>query len=857
MMKSFFLLSLLTLVILQAFSQYTITGKVIDTKSKKAIPLVHIIYDRDQNGAVTDDKGSFIIEVSEEKSNLTFQVLGYRKHSIQYRARKLQTDIGYVELTAEPFSLDEITISAGMVKEGKTPITVSTVEAKTIRNELGDRPLPFSLTNIPGVITVRNGGGSGDAEMNIRGFNQENVGVLLNGVPINGVENGLVYWSNWLGLSSAAAEIQIQKGPGFSNIAVNSVGGSVNIITEPARKEKSGALIYQITDYGNQKLTFTLHSGALKNGWSLSLMGSYTRGPGYVDATYVRGWSYYLALGKQINTKNRLTITLMGAPQRHGQRTLRLSQEEHELHGNRFNKDWGSMNGKINNASENFYHRPFLGINHYLKIDETKKLATTVYGFLGNGGGKWSESFNYAPSIFEYRNYSGQIDWPAIFENNATNENQYVLASGDTVSGYSLNVQTHFLASHIETGFMSTYEQKFNDRLKFIAGIHYRYFNSFLREEIIDLLGGEFFIEDYAWAIDGVAGRQQIKTVGDIIKVDNNSIINFVNAYAQLIYDRQPFNAFISINGNNNWYKRIDRFNYVGDTKSETISKPGFDIRAGLSYKPAIQHTIYANGALISRAPYFKFVFGNFNNTPVINLKNEQIRTIEAGYRFDNPTWNAQVNAFYTLWGNVSLLSDEYVQLENNLQTRAMINGLNARHMGLEAEVKASVHRNIRLGGFLLLGDYRWTNNVEARLFNNDNVVVDTVNVFAENLFVGGNAQRQIGLFTDFRLLSFFNIRAEWIYNDKMFASFSPVTRRDPTDDEQPFRIPSFHNLNIYLGIPFKLFKTHGLVQINAYNLLDNIYIEWGEDGINHDIETFRGFWSFGRNFDFMIKLNF
>jgi hypothetical protein len=631
----------------------------------------------------------------------------------------------------------------------------------------------------------------------------------------------------------------------------------VNIITEPARKTQSGSIIYQITDYGNQKLTFTLHSGQMKNGWSLSLMGSYTRGPGYVDATYVRGWSYYLALGKQINRRNKLTITLMGAPQRHGQRTLRLSEEEHNLRGNRFNKDWGSMNGQINNASENFYHRPFLGINHYLTIDDTKKLATTVYGFLGDGGGKWSESFNYAPSIFEYRNYSGQIDWPAIFENNATHEGQYVLANGDTVSGYSLNVQTHFLASHIETGFMSTYEQEFNDRLKFVAGAHYRYFNSFLREQIIDLLGGQFFIEDYAWAADGVAGRNQIKTVGDVIKVDNSTIINFVNAYAQLIYNRDPFSAYISINGNNNWYKRVDRFNYVSNQESETVTYPGFDVRAGLSYKPAAQHTLYANGAYISRAPYFKFVFGNFNNTPVINLENEQIQTVEAGYRFNNMTWQLQVNAFYTLWGNVSLLSDEYVQLENNLQTRAMINGLNARHMGLEGEIKANVHKNIRLGGFFLLGDYRWTNNVEARLFNNDNVAVDTINVFAENLYVGGNAQQQLGLFTDFRLLSFFNIRAEWIYNNKMFANFSPTSRRNPDDKAQPYRIPAYHNLNVYLGVPFKLFRTYGIVQINAYNLLDQVYIEWGEDGVNHDLESFRGFWAFGRNFDFMIKLNF
>jgi hypothetical protein len=149
-------------------------------------------------------------------------------------------------------------------------------------------------------------------------------------------------------------------------------------------------------------------------------MGSYISGTGYIDATYVRGWSYYLALNKQINTKNKITLSLLGAPNRHGQRTLKLSNEEHQYHGHRFNKDWGSFNGQINNASENFYHKPFLSLNHYLTINENKKLANSIYVTSGSGGGKWSESFNYAPSIFEYRNSSGQIDWQSTYENNTT-----------------------------------------------------------------------------------------------------------------------------------------------------------------------------------------------------------------------------------------------------------------------------------------------------------------------------------------------------------------------------------------------------------------------------------------------------
>lgn len=839
------------------FAQYELTGKVLNTVNHSVVASVHIVLSDGINGSVTDLEGRFAILVTDSIGEISFRAIGYEDFSTKYRIRNKKSDLGIIYLNPQTIDLDEVTISAGLVKTKETPITVTRVNAKTIHNELGDRPLTFSLASTPGVYTVRNGGGSGDAEIYIRGFNQENVGVLLNGIPINGVENGLIYWSNWLGLSNAAAEIQIQKGPGFANASANSVGGSINIITDPAKKERSGSILYQVTSYGNQKLTVSLNSGKLNSGWSMSFLGSYQYGPGYVDATYVNGWSYYLALNKQFSQKHSISITALGAPQKHGQRTLKLSNTENDIYGNLFNKDWGSMDGKLNNASENFYHRPFLGINQYLQFSDNKKLTNSAYLIVGNGGGKWSESFNYAPTIFEYRTHSNQIDWPAIYENNANHEGSYTLENGETVTGYSMNVQTHFLASHVQAGFMSNYEQQLNKHFKLVAGVHYRYFNSFLREEIIDLLGGDFFVEDYGWAFDGVSGRNQIKYVGDIIKVDNNSVINFANAFVQLLYETNKWNAFFSASGNGNWYQRIDRYNYIIDTKSEVILKPGFDFRAGVSYTPHVNHTIYFNGAYISKASYFKYVFGNWTNVPVQSLLNEKIKTIEAGYKFENRAVKSNINLFYTDWNNVSMLSDEYVQLENNQQTRAMINGLKSLHMGVEMFVSTRITKSLSIGGMLTLGNYKWKNDVSAQLFNNDNIVGDTVNIFLKDLYVGGTAQQQIGLFGDFRFLGFINVKAEWIYQNKIYANFSPTLRNDPDDHDQPYKLPSYNTLNVYIGIPFKFFKQTGLLQLNAYNLLNKDYIEWGEDGKDHDLSTFRGFWSFGRSFDFMLKLNF
>jgi len=853
-MKKMFIL-LMTLLSQQLSAQYVVSGRIVDAESNKPLSLVQISVKDNSAGGLTDETGRFQIETPHKKGTLLFYFIGYNSEAISFKIKNSRLDLGNILLTPQAYSLDEVTISAGLADNKKDPVSVKVISAKTISSELGGKPLPLLFNTTPGVFSVTQGGGSGDASMSIRGFKQDNVGLLLNGVPVNGVENGLVYWSNWQGLSDASASIQIQKGPGVANVAANAVGGSVNIITTNPDKPRGGMVSWQITSYGNQKTTLALNSGKLKNGWNVSLLGSYESGPGFVDAAWVHSWAYYFTATKRLGKKSKLNITLLGAPQKHGQRTLRLSKQEVDLHGYKFNKDWGGYNGTMRNASENFYHKPFLSINHYLTLNNRRQWANSFYVSLGNGGGLWSESFNYAPSIFTYRDESDQLDWTAIYHLNANHQGEYVLANGDTVSGYSMNVQTKFLASHVVAGWMSTYEQFLGKGFKLVAGLHYRYFNSFLREEISDLLGGNFFIEDYGWAVDGVAGRNQIKMPGDIIRVNNNSIVNYAAAYAQLLYEDAKLNGYLSLNGNSSFYKRVDRFNYVNNPNSDPIAKPGFDVRAGLAYNLNSSNKVYVNGAYLNKAPYFKYVFGNFTNVPVKDLKNEKVSTVEIGYLLNNSNWRISVDGYYTLWQNVSMLSNEYIQLEDNKQTRAMVNGLNALHKGVEASVSYRWQNRWNINVFGLLADYRWQNDVKATLFNNNNVAVDTVFVYASGLRVGGTAQQQLGASFDFPLFTFLNIKAQWIWFGQLYADFDPVTRTDETDRTQPYRFKPYSLLNLYANIPFSIGSKSANINLGFNNILNNHFITSGQDGADHTLNSFTGFWAEG--FTFNVKLSF
>jgi outer membrane receptor for ferrienterochelin and colicin len=749
--------------------------------------------------------------------------------------------------------LNEVTVIAPEAIERRTPVAANTIPARQIERRLGDEPLPEIMKLVPGVYSTRLGGGSGDASVNIRGFKQENVALLLNGVPIGSVENGLVYWNNWLGLAEATERIQVQRGLGASNVALNSIGGTINIITRTTNVDKGGSVNFSVTDYGNSKLNLMLSTGRMENKMAVTFMGSRISGPGYVDATYVDGWAYFLSVSKEFNENHILVFTLLGNPERHGQRNFKLSASETDRYGLKYNKDWGSYNGQMNNASENFYHKPHLSLNHYWKLSGKGFLATSAYVSTGKGGGKWTETFGSNPWIFSYYNPGGQLDWAAVYDRNDQNEDIYTLADGRDTSGYSVNIQTNFLASHVWTGVISTYQHAFNDHYKLITGIHGRYFKSKLQQKVRDLLGGDFFIDDFAYAIDGVGGREQIRHVGDIVKVDNGAIVDFMSGFAQLEYNRGVVSAFLGGTASGTWYRREDRYNYVKDTRSEWVSRAGADIKAGINININEFNHVYANAGYFSMAPYFKYVFGNYNNIPTRDLKNEKVKSAEVGYGLGKGGTRIRLNGYITQWEDRSLLTNEYNQFEDPV----MLQGLDALHLGVEVEASQRITDWMDISGLLSVGNWKWKNDVSALLINRDNIVVDTINVYANGLYVGDAPQFQAGLMGDFKLLRLFDLNIQWVYYDRLYSDFNPAARTDPDDREQSYRIPSYHLLDLFAGYGFRVAGIGAYVQAGCYNVLDSKHIIRGEDGSGHDLESFRGFWGFGRTFNFSVKVVF
>ncbi len=845
------------LIIVSSFvqAQTLLKGFVYDAETNLPLRSASVSIPLAGIGTITGTDGGFKLQTTNLQAIIMFSSTGYTSISLPINQVFITDEPAKVFLKPTAIDLKEVKIIASIAHDRQTPISQSNILTREATTLAGDRSFPELMRTVPGVYATRTGGGSGDAAINIRGFKQENIALMVNGIPVGSVENGLVYWSNWDGLSSATQSLQVQKGFGATRIAANSVGGTVNIITQTTDSEKKLELDAYMTDYGNTRQTLNLSTGKLSNGTSVTFIGSHTQGPGYVDATQVDAWSYLLSVSNQIHAKHKLVFTMMGSPERHGQRNFKNTQTETDKYGIKYNKDWGYYAGTKNNLSENFYHKPQISLNHYYTLNAKTQLNTSVYYSFGKGGGKWAENYsgNY---VFNYRTSSGQIDWDAVAYDNTTNQGIYITSTGDTLRNFAKNAQTLFLASHWLSGVISSVSHQFSTTSKLTTGLHGRYFKSSLWEEIYDLLGSKYFIDDYAWAIDGRGGRNIQKIKGDKVRINNGSAVGLSSFFTQYEYTTHTLSALLTANVSQNWFKRYDWYNYTQNAGSEVVAKPSAELKAGLNYNFSKTQTFFGNIGFASRAPYYKFVFPNYNNNAATNLKNERILTLELGYGLYTDWIRLKLNTYYSLWQNKSMLSNEYQLIDNNSTTRSMVTGLDALHYGLETELWLKPLPWLELSLFGSFANWTWQNDVEAVLYNNENLAIDTINVYAKNLKIGDAPQTQIGGSAHIKAFNLFDFSATTAYYDQFYADFDPAKRTNAADRAQSFMLPAYSITDIQLGLPFEVFGNKAYGSINCSNLFNTTYILRGEDGNDHTLNTFSGFWGFGRTFTFRIKMS-
>ena len=75
---------------------------------------------------------------------------------------------------ADTLAIEGVNIVSSYARERKTPVSLSLISAQEIQRELGNQEYPEVMKLVPGVYATKEGGGTGDAQLTLRGFKQEN-----------------------------------------------------------------------------------------------------------------------------------------------------------------------------------------------------------------------------------------------------------------------------------------------------------------------------------------------------------------------------------------------------------------------------------------------------------------------------------------------------------------------------------------------------------------------------------------------------------------------------------------------------------------------------------------------------------
>ena len=285
---SFFILSISSIL----FAQMTVSGTVTDAATGEALAGANVVVVGAEMGAAADASGAFTISNVPNGATLTVSMIGYANASMT-----AASTVNF-SLSKSAIQMTGLDVIAPRAKLRETPVAFSDVTKEDLELRVASQDLNMILNETPGVYASQQGGGAGDSKVNVRGFDQRNTAILINGVPVNDMENGWVYWSNWDGMADVTSSIQVQRGLGASNLAIASVGGTINVVTSAADNKKGYSFKQEIGSENFYKSTLTYNTGRMNNGYAFSALLQRKIGNCWVDATRTDAYAYFLTGSK-------------------------------------------------------------------------------------------------------------------------------------------------------------------------------------------------------------------------------------------------------------------------------------------------------------------------------------------------------------------------------------------------------------------------------------------------------------------------------------------------------------------------------------------------------------------------------
>ena len=792
--------------------------------------------------------------------------------------------------------LEEIVLVGGgvvdLAEDRKTPIAVSTITGEEIQKKIGTQDITMTLANTPSIYVAGQSGAFGDTRISVRGFDQTNTAFMLNGQPINGMEDGKMYWSNWSGMNDIANVVQIQRGLGASKLAISSVGGTVNFVMRSTSKSEGGFAYAGFANDNYLKTTFSYDTGEKDNGWSTSMLLTHWQGDGYAEGTFGQGQTYFLSLGYKMNDKHNFNFLMTGAPQWHDQNFTKSIATYLEK-GRKYNNNYGYHGDRYLTERRNFYHKPVFNLNWDYTIDDKSSLSTVLYASTGNGGGTGGRGQRI-------RNDDGYIDYDAIYayNNSTSGAGGNYAAEGGYITRASMNMHNWF-------GMVSNYETQLSDNLSFNVGADLRtYYGEHFRivenfhgltswQENIRLRDqnnnhdtyGTYGTYKYVIATESMGANPWEATFNNFdedqkIAYSNDERISYGGLFTQLEYSKDDFSAFFQGSVSQTMYQRWDHYQYADQSlidgtssqwtgealpdgitdgvESEKVDNLGYNAKAGVGFGVGENGQAYVNAGYYSRAPYFDNIYLNYTNRVNPSTSNETILGLEAGYVYEVDNLSLRVDVYRTDWSD-RVTASSYIS--NDELFYEVSEGVSQLHQGVELSFSAKPQEDVpyTLKGFLSMGDWQYKGQAMTRVQDEDQNVLSTEEQDVDGGKVGDAAQFTAGLGLDVDLAERLSFDTDVRFYDELYANVGAV--------KENLKLPNYHIFD--MGLSYKMFVNDATldVRLNVNNIFDNVYISElrsaiaagdGTGVLYEGIDTAnQGYFGLGRTWNVGLRYNF
>ncbi|MFN2260566.1 MAG: TonB-dependent receptor [Psychroflexus sp.] len=889
------LLGVFLMIGIGVFAQGTVSGTVIDMEMSSPLPGANVQVVGTSNGTTTNFDGEFSLEVSTSTGKIRISYLGFKTQEIDFEIESGQSlDLGEINLQASADALDEIVvIGKGVVDVAigrDTPVAVSTVTSKDIQKRSGNEEFPTLLRSVPSVYANTQGGGYGDSEIRVRGFDQSNTAVLLNGQPINGMEDGNMYWSNWQGVKDIASAVQVQRGLGASKLAISSVGGTINIVTETYNNTERSYVQQDVANGNYTKSTAYHTTGANENGWSSTYMLSYWQGEGnYYDGTEGEGLTYFFSVGYKPSDEHAFNLLLTGAPQTHDQ-AYQGNIGNALDYGRRYNSNWGTRNGEYYNERTNFYHKPVVNLNWDWNISDDTDLSTVAYASIGRGGGTGPLG-----GFSSKNNANGQINFDAIIENNqnlpTTSYGGSDLRIGNDPSlngddtGYITRASMN---NHFWTGMVSNLNHRVNDELEFNVGFDYRYYHGDHYRQVVDRLGLDGW---YEGGNGSIPNGQPVLQNYDVnlfsptfnnarsdqqIGYSNSEDIAYIGGFGQVEYKTDKFSTFLQAALSNQKHTRYDYFAYTlpSEQESESVENVGYNVKTGLNYNIDDKHNVFTNIGYYSRQPFHDNVYRTFTNEINPLADNEDITGLELGYGFTSENFSANFNAYWTKWANRTDTSSLFRDLDGDdvdEEYIANFTQIEQTHYGVELDFLYKPIYGLNITGMASVGNWEYSDNPNQDVFDANTLEIipeiSGTESYVDGEKIGNAPQTTFNLGASYNVTDNLSVDADWFYYGNLYANLDPLEFTDSEADNEILELPTYDlvrigaSYNLDLGdnksLDFRGSIDNVFNEVYLTSLETNRQVEAGDRTFKGIAETNRGFFGFNRQWSLSVRFNF